>query len=177
MFASARSALEALAVGASVVVYWWCRLGPVVTIEELERLRRENFGMRAMGRELLPDEFGSEVEGALARYDAAKAARVSERVRMEAGRERSVREFVDLYESVIEEHAAGPMRNEEAEARAAAAYVRARSLSKGKDYEALYDSATFRLRGRLLRLPLVGGVARALTRVTAGTRRPTRNEG
>ena len=176
VFAKGRTALEALAVGASVVVYWWRRLGPVVTIEELERLRRENFGMRAMGRELLPDEFGSEVERALTRYDAAEAGRVSARVRAEAGRERFVQEFVELYESVIEEHARSA-RDEDAEARAAAAYVRARSLSKGKDYEALYDSATFRLRGRLLRLPLVGGVARALTRVTAGTRRPTRNEG
>ena len=49
VFAKARTALEALAVGASVVVYWYRRLGPVVTEAELERLRRDNFGMRAMG--------------------------------------------------------------------------------------------------------------------------------
>ncbi|MFL6285959.1 MAG: hypothetical protein ACJ74Q_22685, partial [Pyrinomonadaceae bacterium] len=165
-----------LAVGASVVVYWWRRLGPVVTADGLERLRLDNFGMRSMGPRSTPEEFGRAVEEALARYDANDAARVSERVRAEAGRERFVGEFVGLYESVIAEHAADPARDEEAEARAAASYLRAVSLSKGRQYDTLYDSATFRLRGRLLGLPLVGGIARALTRVAAGTRRATRNE-
>ena len=164
VFAKGRTALEALAVGASVVVYWWRRLGPVVTAEGLGRLRLDNFGMRAMGPKSTPEEFGRDVAGALARYDAAEAARVSALVRAEAGRERFVKEFVGLYESVMEEHAARPARDEEAEARAAAAYVRAHSLSKGREYDVLYDSATFRLRRRLLNLPLVGGVARALTR-------------
>ena len=164
VFAKGRTALEALAVGASVVVYWWRRLGPVVTAEGPGRLRLDNFGMRAMGPKSTPEEFGRDVAGALARYDAAEAARVSALVRAEAGRERFVKEFVGLYESVMEEHAARPARDEEAEARAAAAYVRAHSLSKGREYDVLYDSATFRLRRRLLNLPLVGGVARALTR-------------
>ena len=176
VFAKGRTALEALAVGASVVVYWWRRLGPVVTTDGLERLRLDNFGMRSMGPRSTPEEFGRAVEDALARYDANDAARVSERVRGEAGRERFVGEFVGLYESVIAEHAAGPARDEEAEARAAASYLRSVSLSKGRQYDTLYDSATFRLRGRLLGLPLVGGIARALTRVAAGTRRATRNE-
>ena len=35
VFAKGRTALEALAVGASVIVYWWRRLGPVVTLEGL----------------------------------------------------------------------------------------------------------------------------------------------
>ncbi|HVF41916.1 MAG TPA: glycosyltransferase [Pyrinomonadaceae bacterium] len=175
VFAKGRTALEALAVGAAVVVYWWRRLGPLVTAGELERLRLENFGVRAMGPQLTPGEFGREVGRALALYDAAEAARVSERVRAEAGRERVVKEFVELYESVIEEHARSS-RDEEAEARAASAYLRSRSLSKGKQYDALYDSATFRLRGRLLGLPLVGGLARALTRAAAGARRAARDE-
>jgi hypothetical protein len=175
VFAKGRAALEALAVGASVVVYWYRRLGPVVTLEGLARLRLDNFGMRSMGPRSTPEEFGRDVAGALARYDAREAARVCEVVRAEAGRERFVAEFVGLYESVIEEHA-GRARDEDAEARAAASYLRSLSLSKAKEYDVLYDSATFRLRDRLLRMPLVGGAARALARAAAGARRATRNE-
>ena len=174
VFAKARTALEALAVGASVVVYWYRRLGPVVTEAELERLRRDNFGMRAMGPRSTPEEFGRDVAAALGRYDAADAARVSERVRAEAGRDRLVSEFVGLYESVIEEHA-GMVRDEEAEARAAAAYLRSLSLSKARAADVLFDSATFRLRDRLLGLPLVGAAARTLARATA--RRAAGGEG
>jgi hypothetical protein len=174
VFAKGRTALEALAVGAVVIVYWYRRLGPVVTVAELERLRRDNFGMRAMGPRSTPEEFGRDIEGALARYDATEAGRVSVRVRAEAGRESLVAEFVELYESVIEEHA-GLARDEEAESRAAASYLRSLSLSKAKEYDVLYDSATFRMRDRLLRMPLVGGAARALARAVAGTRRTTRN--
>ena len=65
----------------------------------MERLRLDNFGMRSMGPRSTPEEFGRDVEAALARYDAADAARVSERVRAAAGRARLVAEFVELYES------------------------------------------------------------------------------
>jgi hypothetical protein len=170
VFAMGRTALEALAVGACVVVYWWRRLGPLVTSDAVERLRRDNFGTRSMGPQLTPEEFGREVERALARYDAVEASSVSRLVRADAGRDRLVAEFVELYESAIAEHAAAP-RDEEAEARAAASYVRGLSLSKAKEYEVIYDSATFRMRERLLRMPLVGGAARALARAAASARR------
>jgi len=170
VFAKGRTALEAVAVGAAVVVYWWRRLGPLVSSDAIERLRLDNFGMRSMGPRSTPEEFGRDVEAALARYDAADAARVSELVRASAGRERLVAEFVELYESVIEEHA-GTSRDVEAEARAAASYLRKLSLSKAKEYEVMYDSATFRMRERLLRMPLVGGAARALVRAASGARR------
>lgn len=171
VFAKGRTALEASAVGACVVVYWWRRLGPLVTSDAIEKLRLDNFGMRSMGRRSTPEEFGRDVEAALARYDAADAARVSELVRASAGRDRLVAEFVELYESVIEEHAAAASRDEEAEARAAASYLRKLSLSKAKEYEVIYDSATFRMRERLLRMPVVGGAARALVRAATGARR------
>jgi hypothetical protein len=174
VFAKARTALEALAVGASVVVYWWRRLGPVVTVAELERLRRENFGMRSMGPKSTPEEFGRDIEAALARYDADEASRVSVRVRAEAGRDRLIAEFVELYEAVIEEHA-GLARDDEAEARASAAYLRSLSLSKAREYDVIYDSATFRMRERLLRLPVAGRFARELARAIAA-RRATRHE-
>ena len=164
VFAKARTALEAAAVGAWVVVYWWRRLGPPVTPSNFERLRLDNFGLRAMTGELTPEEFGRGVAEALARYDPAEAALVSERVRSEAGRDRLVAEFVKIYESAIAEHAAAPSRDEEAEARAAAGYLRALTLSKGRQYETLRDSATFRVRERLLGVPGFGRLARAAAR-------------
>lgn len=175
VFAKARTALEALAVGTSVVIYWWRRLGPVVTTAELDRLRLDNFGMRAMGPKSTPEEFGRDIEAALARYDAEEAARVSVRVREEVGRDRLVAEFVELYESVIEEHA-GLARDDEAEGRAAAAYLRSLSLSKAREYDVIYDSVTFRMRQRLLRLPVVGRVARELARAIAASRDAPRHE-
>jgi hypothetical protein len=170
VFAKARTALEALAVGSWVVVYWWRRLGPPVTLADFEQLRLDNFGLRAMTAELTPEEFGRGVSDALARYDPAEAARVSERVRAEAGLDRLVPEFVKVYESAIAEHAAVGARDEEAEARAAANYLRALALSKGRQYDALYDSATFRMRERLLRVPLLGRFARAAANALGGAR-------
>ena len=171
VFAKARTALEASAVGCWVVVYWWRRLGPPVTLSNFEQLRLDNFGMRSMTAELTPEEFGRGVAEALARYDPAEAARVSGRVRAEAGLDRLVPEFVSVYETAIAEHAAGGgARDEEAEARAAARYLRALTLSKGRQYDALYDSATFRVRERLLRVPLLGRVARAAANALGGAR-------
>jgi hypothetical protein len=175
VFAKARTALEALAVGTAVVIYWWRRLGPMVTTAELDRLRLDNFGMRAMGPKSTPEEFGRDIEAALARYDAKEAERVSVRVREEVGRDRLVAEFVELYQSVIEEHA-GLKRDDEAEGRAAAAYLRSLSLSKAREYEVIYNSATFRMRERLLRLPLIGRVARELARAIAAARGARRHE-
>jgi hypothetical protein len=170
VFAKARTALEALAVGSWVVVYWWRRLGPPVTLADFERLRLDNFGLRAMTAELTPEEFGRAVSEALARYDPAEAARVSGRVRAEAGLDRLVPEFVKVYESAIAEHAAAGVRDEEAEARAAAGYLRALTLSKGRQYDALYDSATFRVRERLLGVPVLGSFARAAARALGATK-------
>ncbi|MCA1619999.1 MAG: glycosyltransferase [Acidobacteria bacterium] len=170
VFAKARTALEALAVGCWVVVYWWRRLGPPVTLSNFEQLRLDNFGMRAMTAELTPEEFGRAVAEALARYDPAEAARVSGRVRAEAGLDRLVPEFVSVYETAIAEHAAAGPRDEEAEARASASYLRALTLSKGRQYDTLYDSATFRVRERLLRVPLLSRVARAAANALGGAR-------
>jgi hypothetical protein len=93
-------------------------------------------------------------------------------VRAEAGRDRLVEEFVSLYESAIAEHAAaGGARDEEAEARAPpAAYLRALTLSRARQYDTLHDSATFRVRERLLRVPFIGRVARAAASALAGSR-------
>ncbi|HWS55438.1 MAG TPA: glycosyltransferase family 4 protein [Pyrinomonadaceae bacterium] len=171
VFAKGRAALEALAVGAAVVVYWWRRLGPPVTAGELERLRRDNFGVRAMGGQLTPEEFGREVGRAVAAYDAEDAAEVSRRVRASAGIDRAVDELVSLYEEVIAEHAAAPWPDPEAEARAAAGYLRRVTLGFEAERRDIYDSTPYRLTERVLRAPLLGRAARRLARAAAGRKK------
>ncbi len=168
VFAKGRAALEALAVGASVVVYWWRRLGPVVTSGELERLRRDNFGVRAMSEQLTPEEFGREVGRAVSAYDPSDAAEVSRRVRADAGRERSIEEVCEVYEEAVEEYRADPRQDFAEEARAAAAHLREMSTLFWKQRETIYGSTPFRLTERVLRTPVLGRLTRAVARVAAG---------
>ena len=127
--------------------------------------------MRAMGPKSTPEEFGRDIAAALARYDAVDAARVSERVRASSGRDRLVAEFVELYESVIEEHAGTRARRRGRGARRRCVTCACSRSLKREEYDVIYDSATFRMRDRLLRMPVVGGAARALVRAVAARAR------
>lgn len=167
VFAKGRAALEAAAVGAAVVVYWWRRLGPPVKAREFEALRAGGFGKRSMGPELSPAEFGREVGRALEEYDPSDAAEVSRLVRERAGRGAAVDELLDLYQEAMEEHATAPAERE-LDGRAAAAHLREISVAFWRQREAVYSSTPFRLTERLQRTPVLGKVARALARGFAG---------
>jgi hypothetical protein len=120
VFASGRSALEALAVGAAVIVCNHIGLGPMVTAAEFDWLRSVNFGYQAtLRRPFSVDEALRQIE----RYDAADAAEVSRRIRSSAGLEATVDRLLDLYAEVIAEHQRTPPCPKE-ETRAAAAYLR-----------------------------------------------------
>lgn len=170
VFAKGRAALEALAAGASVVVYWWRRLGPLVTTVELERLRRDNFGRRVMGPPLAPEEFGREIERAVSLYDPADAAEVSRRVRADGGRDRAVGEVLGLYGEAVAEYDSDPRDDPDAEARAAAAHLREMSVLFWKQRETIYGSTPFRLTERILKTPVLGRISRAVARLAAGRR-------
>jgi hypothetical protein len=170
VFAKGRAALEAAAVGASVVVYWWRRLGPMVKTRDLERLRADGFGVRSMGPQLTPAEFGREIARALDAYDAADAAEVARRVREGAGREAAVGELVRLYEETIAEQTAAPPPDRELEARAAAAHLRELSLSFWRQREVIYNTTPFLVGERLRRMPVVGRIVRAAARGFTGKR-------
>ncbi|MDQ1522699.1 MAG: hypothetical protein QOE47_623 [Pyrinomonadaceae bacterium] len=164
VFAKARCALEAMAVGAAVVLCDEAGAGALVTTRELEALRRVNFGVRALTEKPDADALAREI----ARYDASDAAEVSRRVRASAGIEPAVDEIVALYREVIDEYAAGAGREGVvAEGRAAAAYLRWLTLSARAEREAAH-STTARLQARLLNLPLVGRLARVVARRAAG---------
>lgn len=164
VFAKGRAALEAAAVGAAVVVYWWRRLGPMVKSGTLEKLRADSFGFRSMSAQLTPEEFGRSIEQTLAEYDAADAAEVSRRVRAGAGRDAAINELLRIYDAVLSEYATAPP-NREFEGPAAAAHLRAISTAFGKQREAIFASTPFRVTEQLLRTPVVGRVARTFARV------------
>jgi hypothetical protein len=116
VFAKARCALEALAVGCAVVLCDLRGVGGLVTPRELDRLRRLNFGMRTLVEPVTADVLQREIR----RYDAAAAAEVAARIRREAALPRQVEAFVALYREVLAEpRPAQPIE----ESRAVAAFL------------------------------------------------------
>jgi hypothetical protein len=119
IFAKARCALEALAVGAAVVLCDATGVGGMVTAEKVSQWRRFNLGFRLMQQPLASDILVREI----GRYDAGDAREVCRRVRAEAGLDAAVETLLDLYRTVIaEQRACVPDLVEEA--RAAALYLR-----------------------------------------------------
>ena len=163
VLAKGRAALEAAAVGAAVIVYWWRRLGPMVKTGNLDQLRADGFGIRSMSAQLSPEEFGCAIEQTLEEYDPADAAEVTQRVGASAGRDAAVNELLRLYEDVIAEHTANPP-DRESEGRAAAAHLRNISLGYSQQRAAIFDSTTFRVGEQLRRTPGIGKLARAVAR-------------
>lgn len=159
VFAKARCALEALAVGSAVVLCDTAGVGPMVTTGEMDQLRRLNFGVRTLQGDLDPDLLQREI----ARYDPRDAAEVSRRIRESAGREKAIDQIVDLYHEVVREFETCK-RDLDAEARAESAYLQQLAIHLEEQRDTLLNSQTFRLRQRLLNLPLARSLLRSLTR-------------
>jgi glycosyltransferase involved in cell wall biosynthesis len=118
VFAKARCALEAMAVGVAVILCDAGGLGPMVTTAELPRLRRQNFGRRTLRDSLAPELVLQEIR----RYNPDDAAAVSQRIRETAGLDAATEDLVKLYEEAIAE-AAGRTWDPEAESRAVSAHL------------------------------------------------------
>jgi hypothetical protein len=97
VFAKARSAIEALAVGSAVVLCAPGRLGPMVNSENFSSLRQWNFGIRTLDRTLDVELVAAE----LGRYDSADAARVSRLTRDACELQPSVDRILELYQRVL----------------------------------------------------------------------------
>lgn len=98
VFAKARSALEAMAVGCAVVLTDAVGCGPLVTRQNFDRLRARNFGVRELYQPHDAEWYTKQIAG----YDARDAAAVTERVRAEADLEAAVDRIVALYLRAIE---------------------------------------------------------------------------
>ncbi len=165
VFAKARCAQEALAVGAAVILCDARGSGPLVTADELERLRRLNFGIRALGEKVDADLLLRQIE----RYDAADAAEASRRFRAASDLGSVVEDALALYEEVITEHKGLPAADSLEEARAAAGYMRWLTLTtrrrQAECESMLANSLTLRLRNRVSELPLAGRVIDRLAKL------------
>jgi hypothetical protein len=121
VFAKARSALEAMAVGAAVVLCDEAGLGTMVDSENFDRLRAINFGIRALRDPITSDALLNQIN----RYDAADAARVSQTARETAGIDSAIQQILSIYASAIEEFHRQPASDDLAgELVQAADYVR-----------------------------------------------------
>jgi glycosyltransferase involved in cell wall biosynthesis len=96
VFAKARCALEALAVGNAVVLCDYCGLGPMVTSAAVEDLRRLNLGVRTLHHDVTAEAVGREID----RYDAADAAATAAIVRRVADLDALALQFIDLYDEI-----------------------------------------------------------------------------
>lgn len=159
VFAKGRAALEALAVGTAVILCGVMRMGPMVTVDSLERLRPLNFGIRALDRPLDPERLSIEI----ARYDSSDAAQASREIRATAGIDATVDSIVGLYEEVIAEYNRAGPRDADEEGRAAATYLRQLHLDI-----AAHAAATLRFRNRMMRIPLLNRGLLKLARISSG---------
>lgn len=134
VFARGRCALEALAVGAAVILCDIEGAGPMVTTGNMELLQSLNFGLRALREPVEVSVLTREI----ARYDPAESARVSRWVRETAGRDAAVDKLIALYQEVISDYAATEQCDVQTEQRAAADYLRwlAPLLKNGYSLEA-----------------------------------------
>jgi hypothetical protein len=99
VFAKARCALEAMAVGPAVVLCDTTGLGPLVTSAEVAQLRQWNFGARLLRDALDPDAIVRQVQ----RYDADDATAVSGYIREHAHLSDALQQHLDLYDELMEQ--------------------------------------------------------------------------
>jgi len=98
VFAKGRSAIEALVCGCAVVVADYSRFAGLVTLQNLDELRRLNFGVRTLQHPITD----AALRPVLERYDAADAAAVSAKMRTEATLNGAVERYVSLYRDVLD---------------------------------------------------------------------------
>jgi hypothetical protein len=100
VFAKARCAIEAMAVGCAVVTCDVDGLADMVTMNNFEELRRLNFGRRSLVNPLDP----TLIFEAIRRYSAPDAERVAKQIRSTAGLDNAVDQLISTYEDVVKEH-------------------------------------------------------------------------
>jgi len=116
VFAKARAALEAMAVGCAVILCDAPGSGPMVDSRNFASLRPLNFGLKALSQPVSSDVLAAQLD----RYDRDDAAAVRDRVRREADVSDVVDRFLELYREI----ARGWSDSAEGEGRANAVYLR-----------------------------------------------------
>ena len=99
VFAKARCALEAMAMGRAVILCDTTGLGRMVSRADVERFRPMNFGAGLLDRPLDADLIAREID----RYDPADAAQVADAIRATAGLSDALDTWMALYREVLAE--------------------------------------------------------------------------
>ncbi|RMF36785.1 MAG: hypothetical protein D6753_18895 [Planctomycetota bacterium] len=118
VLAKGKSAMEAIASGAAVVLFGYNRIGPMVTSKNWETLYDQNFGRRAIGQPLSVDS----VLQAIRAYDPADALEVARLFRQRCDIQPAVDRLIGIYGDVIDEFKRGSPCPQ-AEAAALTAYL------------------------------------------------------
>jgi hypothetical protein len=100
VFGKARCALEAVAIGAAVIVCDEGGLAGMLSSRDLDAMRQLNFGKRLLLRPITEESIGAEID----RYDAADAAQVTDAVRASAGIDLLAEQFIELYDELRANH-------------------------------------------------------------------------
>lgn len=106
VFAKAKAAIEAMAVGTAVVLCDVAGVGPMVTAAEFGSLRRLNFGFQALREPLQVDQIVRQI----CRYDSLDAARVRDQLRSTAAVDQAVTYLSRVYTRIRESHRHSPSR-------------------------------------------------------------------
>jgi hypothetical protein len=101
VFAKARCALEAMAVGTAVILCDFHGLGPMVSTSNVAALRQWNFGMRS----LRDSPAVARILEQIRRYDATDAALVSAHIRTHASLPASLAQYLEMYDEIMSEPA------------------------------------------------------------------------
>lgn len=158
VFAKGKAALEALAVGAAVIVCDAPGVGPMVTTAGFARQRDLNLGLR-----LLTQPHSAEVIGRLIdSYDARDAALVRDIVRLECGLDTTVEKLVAIYRDAIARQHAPRDSDHRAERAAARLYLKSKTFPPS-------EPRVTRLKARVGEIPVAGS---ALRWVWRNCRRP-----
>jgi hypothetical protein len=104
IFATARAALEAMAVGCAVVVVDQRGLAGLVTSDVVASWRDDNFGRRLLSRTAAVETIAVEID----HYDASDAAKVREVIRREASLDRYLDHLEAIHQEVIADCARDP---------------------------------------------------------------------
>lgn len=111
VFAKAKAAMEAMAVGNAVVLCDFAGVGPMVSPENFAQLLPMNFGFRALTQPLVPDALLTQI----AAYAPLKSAQVCELIRSTASIQARVDEMEIIYRDVVAEARSGVRTNHGAE--------------------------------------------------------------
>ncbi len=162
VFAKGRSALEAMAAGAAVILCDEIGLGELVTAGRVGAMRPLNFGRRLLQRPVTVEG----VAGEVVRYDAADAARVTDWMRREVDLEAALDRLVGVYGETI---ALGRevVADSEEESRAVSTYLQ-RWAPRFHDYGAAAELGA--VRAELARVAAIAAEAPRLRAEEAAAR-------